>query len=210
MAALGSNMKGRSQEKENKPKLTAKPKKKVAAKTSKPKPVSAKSKVVPKEKPKAVVKKKPVKSKAKSVTQQEKKLEQEPVKLENVLSTSTVKKETVAFKNELREAKLILEPSKRRKIRKIKVIMEGELNINNVDAFTEQIHPIFKDFDFVDFLLREPSSVDLAHIQMLYYFQEYYAAKGKTITIDSNVSTETKKIIISSGFKDLMFIPKLV
>ncbi|MEQ9403810.1 MAG: hypothetical protein RIM99_09510 [Cyclobacteriaceae bacterium] len=113
-------------------------------------------------------------------------------------------------KSGLRAAQFILEPSKRKKIRKTKVIMEGELTINNVDTFMELINPIFKDYDFVDFFLREVTSLDLSHIQMLYYYQNHHIKKGKTVTIDADLKSDLKKIIVSAGFKELMFIPKLV
>lgn len=121
--------------------------------------------------------------------------------------------ETINIKpapNILRDAKLIIEPSKRKKIRKTKVIMEGDLNINNVDSFVQQVLPLFDNYDFVDFFLREVSSLDLCYIQMLYHFQVDQGKKGKTVTIDADLSTDFKKVIVNTGLKELMFIPKLV
>lgn len=113
-------------------------------------------------------------------------------------------------KLKLRNAKFIVEPSKRRKIRKTKVIMEGDLNINNVDAFSQQIKPLFQDYDFIDFLMRDTTALDLSHLQMLYYFQNHFIKNGKTVTVDAELSPDYKKIIVNNGFKEFMFIPKLV
>lgn len=110
----------------------------------------------------------------------------------------------------LRNAVLIVEPSKRRKIRKTKVVMEGDLNINNVDAYIQQVKPLFEDYDFIDFFLREATSLDLCHLQMLYYFQNHFAKQGKTVTVDADLTPDFRKIIINNGFKEFMFIPKLV
>ncbi|MEP5612535.1 MAG: hypothetical protein ABJP45_09815, partial [Cyclobacteriaceae bacterium] len=133
---------------------------------------------------------------------------------DNAVKAKTVQRKpapkNIGKKPTLRNAKLILEPSKRKKIRKTKVILEGDLNINNVDAFMLEIEPIFDDYDFVDFFQREVTSIDLSHIQMLNYFKNHPARKGKTVTINSDVSPEMKKMVITVGFKDLLFIPKLV
>ena len=107
-------------------------------------------------------------------------------------------------------ADLILEPSKRKKIRKTRVFLEGELTINNVEGFIQRIHPIFESYDYVDFYLRKVTSLDLCFVQMLYHMQQSYGKKQKNVTIDSELSSDLKKIIVHAGFEELMFIPKLV
>jgi anti-anti-sigma regulatory factor len=131
-----------------------------------------------------------------------------------VKSVAIKKPKSEAPKNKtelkLRNANLILEPSLRKKIKKTKVILEGDLNINNVDAFVSLIEPIFNDYDYVDFYQREVTSLDLSHIQMLYHFQNSSQLKGKVVTVDSELNPELKRVIINAGFKEFMFIPKLV
>ena len=109
----------------------------------------------------------------------------------------------------LQKAALILEPSKRKKIRKTKVILEGELGIKNAAAFQKKIIPVFDDYDYVDFFLKDVTVLDLSYIQMLYYLKKHFQNHGKVIKIDSALSAEVKKIVVRAGFEELMFVPKL-
>lgn len=210
MAALGLNMKGKAEKEKTVP---AKPKKKqgqkVLAKSSVAKELQAKKAAA---KPTSA----PLKEKrAKRVTKVagkvvvQKKVEKE-VTIPQKKSTTSKTKTGAEPVYKLRNASLIVEPSKRKKIRKTKVIMEGDLNINNVDGFIQQIKPLFDDYDFIDFSMREANSLDLSYLQMLYYFQNHFVKKGKTVTIDADLTPEFRKIIINNGFKEFMFIPKLV
>ena len=230
MAALGTNMgnkpKPQSSEKKKakaKDSVKTSPKKGVAQSTTKKKAASKKNtaqktskiKLVAKntETKKAAVKKpKVIVTKKTKVAVPKKVVDAKKVKKEGA-SAKSVKK-VLPKKQEkkpvLRNANLILEPSKRQKIRKTKVILEGDLNINNVDAFMAEIDPIFDDYDFVDFFQREVTSIDLSHVQMLNYFKNHPTRKGKTVTINSEVSAEMKKVVIAAGLKELLFIPKLV
>lgn len=181
-----------------KAKVMEQPKKKMVAKSKASKKLSA-AKPTKVKQPKAASKtqKKAVEAKTvKTSVIKKVKKESTPKKIERSLS--------------LRNAKLILEPSKRKKIRKTKVVLEGDLSINNVDAFMSQIEPIFDDYDYVDFYQREVTALDLCHIQMLYYFKNHPTRKGKTVTINSELSTDLKKVVTNAGFKEFMFIPKLV
>ncbi len=113
-------------------------------------------------------------------------------------------------KIELRDALITLKPSKRKTIRKIKVILSGTLNITNVDQARESLLPVFEHFDYVDFHLQEIAALDLSFIQLLYHFKYGFSKKGKHVTIDSDLTGESRKIIVHAGFEELMFIPKLV
>ena len=202
--ALGSNMKGKSK----KPSGVVEEIKQSRSEKKKAAPTS-KKKVSPKPKPKVVSKRKTaVKAKKSPVDSSKPVVSQKPAQAENqekeIKTVDQPKVDLSALKN----ARLVLEPSKRRKIRKTKVFLEGDLNINNVEAFAEQIKPIFNDYDYVDFVLREVTSLDLCYIQLLFHFQRF--KKDKTVTIDSNISPEMKKVVINAGFEELMFIPKLV
>ncbi|MEP1093497.1 MAG: hypothetical protein ABJG78_00210 [Cyclobacteriaceae bacterium] len=221
MAALGNNM-GNRVKAENSSK--EKPRKKVAKPTAK---VSVKKVAVKPAKNTSRSKKEPVATAKKAESKPIKALTKEKKRVSTAKKVSAPKKQkkiaaevkpvpkkgsakSSGKKPSLRNAKLILEPSMRKKIRKTKVILEGDLNINNVDAFMLEIEPIFDDYDFVDFFQREVTSIDLSHIQMLNYFKNYPVKKGKTVTINSDVSPEMKKMVITAGFKELLFIPKLV
>lgn len=131
-------------------------------------------------------------------------------KIEQELVKAEPRKVETKILIDLKNAEIILEPSKRKKIRKIRVFVEGELTINNVDGFIQRIHLVFDDYDYVDFFLRKVVSLDLCFIQMLYHMKKSYAKKKKEVTIDSKLSSDLKKIIVQAGFEELMFIPKLV
>ncbi len=235
MAALGSNMKG----KVNKPSGLVKEIKKTRTKTTSKATTKAKTKkeepkITAKSTNPAAIKQKKVAAKSSKVTQTtkavtkptkpttkekrsaSKKITQKASQAQKVTKQKTAPKAKSTPKQTekelltLRNAQLILEPSKRKTIRKTKVYLEGELTINNVDAFTQLIHPIFKDYDYVDFNLRSITTLDLCFIQMLYHFQQSYATRKKTVKVDSDMATEMKKIVINAGFEELMFIPKLV
>lgn len=224
MAALGTNM-GKKPEKKSESLVVKKPKKKVVkAKAKEPKKATVKpqaqkstKKVVKQTKKVAAkpsVSKKPIAAKASAKPKESKPTKaQKPVKAK-ATTPSKAKAESAPKKGEqkrkLRNATLILEPSKRKKIRKTKVILEGDLSINNVDAFMSQIEPIFDDYDYVDFFQREVTTLDLCHVQMLYYFQNHPTRKGKTVTVNSELPTDLKKVVTNAGFKEFMFIPKLV
>ena len=215
MAALGSNMKGRAKMAKEvadkaKGKSGAKPGRvKLDKKRAlKPKAVQVAKKQELKPKAAQVAKKQELKPKAAKIAKKQVS-KQELVKATKKKEKKSVDQVGSTSKKGLRNARLVLEPSKRKKIRKIKVILEGELTINNVDEFRLQIEPVFKDYDFIDFRQQEVTSLDLPHIQLMYYFQNHFK-KSKTVTIDSNLSVDLKKVIVNAGFEELMFIPKLV
>ena len=111
---------------------------------------------------------------------------------------------------EIKDAVIHLKPSRRKKIRKTKVLLEGSLTINNVNQFKEEVTPLFDSYDYVDFQLKNIDRLDLSYIQMLFHLKQFYGNRNKSVTIDSELSGEIKKVVVQSGFEDLMFLPKLV
>jgi len=110
----------------------------------------------------------------------------------------------------LNSATISFKPSLRKTVKKIKVILEGNLSINNSKAFIKQIQPVFEDFEKIDFHLTQVESIDLSFIQSLYHLKMLHGQEGKEVTIDSEISGDLKSMVINSGFEDLLFIPKLV
>ena len=125
-------------------------------------------------------------------------------------SESTASGAKLPEKIELRDALISLHPSKRKTIKKIKIVLSGSLGINNLDQSIEGLLPVFDQFDYLDFQLKEITTLDLSYIQLLYHFKSTYADNGKTVTIYSDLSNDLRKIIVHAGFEELMFIPKLV
>ena len=226
MAALGSNMSNKGAKpsvlsdlnKDKKKSVKAKAKAKTAPKKGVKKTTTKATRAVPKAPTKKIVATKPAVKKTKASTPASAPKRVIKSRKPSSQTRKPVQKPSAALKPKkslkrlpiLRNAQLILEPSKRKKIRKIRVIMQGDLNINNVDAFRSEILPLFDQYDYIDFLQREVTSLDLCHIQLLYNFQAAPGLKGKTVTVDSDVSGDVKKLIVNAGFKELMFIPKLV
>ncbi|MFY0686648.1 MAG: hypothetical protein JXQ90_05765 [Cyclobacteriaceae bacterium] len=205
--ALGSNMKKSDDDKkpkgllqELKAKTAGKSKtqatKKSVKKSGKPKGQTKKAE------PKKVVAKaaKPVKVTGKS-----------PEKLDKAQVDQPMATQPAKVQEKFKDAAISLKPSPRKKVRKTKVFLEGKLTINNVSQFHNAITPVFENYDLVDFYLKDVVELDLSFIQMLFYFKTNFAkANKKTVTIDSELPSNIKKIIVKAGFVDLMFIPKLV
>ena len=110
----------------------------------------------------------------------------------------------------LKDATIYVQPSRRKKIKKTKVLLEGSLTISNVGQFMKEVTPLFDTFDYVDFQLKNIDRLDLSYIQLLFHLKSFYGQRNKSVTIDSELSGEIKKIVVQSGFEDLMFLPKLV
>lgn len=98
-----------------------------------------------------------------------------------------------------------LKPSRRKTIKKAKVLVEGSLTINTVNQFLEFIKDTFNRFDYVDFYLQNVELLDLSFVQALYHLKEAKAKIEKVVTIDAQLSDDLKKIITQSGFDKLIF-----
>ena len=98
-----------------------------------------------------------------------------------------------------------LKPSRRKTIKKTKVLVEGSLTINAVNQFLDFVEDIFDRFDYVDFYLQNVELLDLSFIQALYHLKKSKATVEKEVTIDAQLSDDLKKIITQSGFDKLIF-----
>ncbi len=98
-----------------------------------------------------------------------------------------------------------LKPSRRKTIKKTKVLIEGNLTINTVKQLLEYTASVFDNYDYVDFFLQNVESLDLSFMQALYHLREHKAKSQKVVTIDAQLSDDLKKIITQSGFDKLIF-----
>ena len=122
---------------------------------------------------------------------------------------NTIKTENIlAF--ELNEATFSLVPSRRKKIKKTKVLLGGRLTIANVKTFTGHVKSVFENYDEVDFFFEQIESLDLSYLQVMSYVKTHYEGKGKKVTIDADLSPDMKKIFLQSGFHTSLFQPKLI
>ncbi|MDT8411775.1 MAG: hypothetical protein RQ875_04875 [Vicingaceae bacterium] len=107
--------------------------------------------------------------------------------------------------NETEETfKVNLTPSKRKKVRKVKVEIEGDLSIVNIYKVKKEIVSVFENFDIVDINLDKIINMDMSCVQLLLAVKMYYSSLDKEITLKINLPEELKNVITNSGFKSLI------
>jgi len=102
-------------------------------------------------------------------------------------------------KIESRNLRLSLVPSKRKKVKKVNMIIEGEFNIGNADLVMENYEKLREHFDFISISLRNIDDIDLAAVQLLRMLKCFQEFSQKTITIDSELSQEKRNLLSVSG-----------
>lgn len=122
-------------------------------------------------------------------------------KKEEVLLTE--EETVVAAKTE--NVKITMQPSKRTKIKKTKIFLEGELDINNVDTVREELNEAISTYDHVDVCLQNVTQLDLSCIQLLYIFNKAFSNEAKEVTIKADLPVEIKGVVANCGFTDLLF-----
>lgn len=100
--------------------------------------------------------------------------------------------------------KVNLTPSKRKKVRKVKVEIEGDLSIINIYKVKKEIISVFENFDVVDINLDKIVNMDMSCVQLLLAVKMYYSSLDKEITLRINLPEELKSVIANSGFKSLI------
>jgi hypothetical protein len=100
--------------------------------------------------------------------------------------------------------KISLVPSKRKKVKKVNVIVEGEFNINTAGIVKENCSKLLKHFEFVRITLKNIVDIDLAAIQLLHLLSTSSDFPQRTITIDSELSKEDRSLVSSSGLTDVL------
>ncbi|MCF6353470.1 MAG: hypothetical protein L3J06_10710 [Cyclobacteriaceae bacterium] len=98
-------------------------------------------------------------------------------------------------------AKLI--PSRRKTVRKTKLIFEGSLSLTEADAIKDCLVTTFTDYDIIDIQLQNITQLDIIPIQMIKLFINYYS--DKKVKVDSDLPFDMKIIVERAGFGALMF-----
>jgi len=106
--------------------------------------------------------------------------------------------------------KVLFKPSKRKKVRKIMLTIEGEFTINNINLVYETIPSVFANYDNVSIKLKNINQIDLTAIQFLHSLKTIYETKGKVISIDSQLSKDDTFLMACAGFSDLIIKQPLV
>ena len=110
---------------------------------------------------------------------------------------------------QLREATLTVEPSRRKKVQKVRILLEGKLTIESVELFIDKMETVSGDYEQIDIFLSNIQGIDLTYTQALHHLKTYLEQMGKSITIDADLSAEHKKLVIQCGFSKLFFRQKL-
>lgn len=98
-------------------------------------------------------------------------------------------------------AKLI--PSRRKTIRKTKLIFEGSLSLLEAEAIKKCLITTFTDYDVIDIQLLNITHLDIIPIQLIKLFIGFYP--DKKVKVDSELPFDMKIIVDRAGFGALMF-----
>jgi hypothetical protein len=98
-------------------------------------------------------------------------------------------------------AKLI--PSRRKTVRKTKLIFEGSLSLMEAEDIKNCLLRTFKDYDVIDILLSNITQIDIIPIQLIKMFIDNNP--DKKIKVDSELPFDMKIIVERAGFGTLMF-----
>ncbi len=179
--------------------------------------IPSKKESAPKSKAKITVAKKP---KAKKKTSPKPKVVAKPKKQVEVKKTIAPKKQVVeivsnpsetAHLNERvllggKEGAVItatLIPSRRKTVRKTKLVFEGSLSLQEAEVIKDCLLTTFTDFDIIDIQLINITHLDIIPIQLIKVFVNSYS--DKKVKIDSDVPFDIKIIIERAGFGSFMF-----
>lgn len=97
-------------------------------------------------------------------------------------------------------------PSKRKKVSKVFISIEGSLVIDAIDEVKESLLPAIKHYEMLAVSLSNISKIDVAGIQLLHYL----SGVDNQVTIDSNLGDDHRRLISISGFSEFLHKPKLV
>lgn len=100
--------------------------------------------------------------------------------------------------------KIIITPSLRKKVRKVKIEIEGDVSITNIYKIKNEIIPILENYDFVDFNLDKIENLDICCVQLLLAIRMYFNAMEKEVNLKINLPDGLKNIISTAGFKSLL------
>lgn len=94
-------------------------------------------------------------------------------------------------------------PSRRKTVRKTKLIFEGSLSLIEAEAIKKCLLKTFKDYDVIDIQLINITHLDIIPIQLIQVFIGHYP--DKKVKVDSDLPFDMKIIVERAGFGSLMF-----
>jgi hypothetical protein len=100
--------------------------------------------------------------------------------------------------------RISLVPSKRKKVKKVNIIIEGEFTISTAAIVKEHCYKLMQHFEVVSITLRNVTDIDLAAIQLLRVLKVSPTFSQRTITIDSELSKKDKSLLNTAGLIELV------
>lgn len=117
-----------------------------------------------------------------------------------------LKQDPIKKDEEARTVKITVTPSLRKSVKKVKVTIEGKLNLYNANYLVGEIKPIISDFDIIDLKLENIEEIDLSAIQTLYYFREMCARLDKSTSFNADgLSIEIKTMLVKTKYNKVLF-----
>jgi hypothetical protein len=106
-------------------------------------------------------------------------------------------------------ARITFQPSKRKTIRKINILIERDFSIKTAKSVYDKINEETASYDYLDVALKNLSQFDLAAVQMLQYLRKTGATANKNITVDAELSTEDRALMQNAGLMEFLIKTKL-
>ncbi len=94
-------------------------------------------------------------------------------------------------------------PSRRKTVRKTKLIFEGSLSLLEAETIKNGLMTTFNDYDIIDIQLINITHLDIIPVQLFKIFSNYYT--DKKVKIDSDIPFDMKIVIERAGFGSFMF-----
>lgn len=127
-------------------------------------------------------------------------------KQESVQAKAVETKAPVEKKEEASTLGFIVEPSRRKSVKKAKVFIEGELSIYNTQELLSKIKEVLNQYDMVDFKIRNVKDIDLSAVQVLYYVKKHHEESDKQLTFQiEELGMELKSLLVKTKYNKLLF-----
>jgi len=94
-------------------------------------------------------------------------------------------------------------PSRRKTVRKTKMVFEGSLSLLEAEVIKDCLLTTFTNYDIIDIQLMNITHLDIIPVQLLKMFKNSYSEKK--VKIDSDVPFDIKIILDRAGFGSFMF-----
>ncbi|MEO9483691.1 MAG: hypothetical protein ABJG47_09610 [Ekhidna sp.] len=104
-----------------------------------------------------------------------------------------------------RNVRVLFQSSKRKKVNKIFITIEGKVVINEIRDIQRTILPTFDIYDSLSITLKNITEIDVSGIQLLHYISQF----AKNVSIDSYFSEKDRQLVSLSGFSEFLHKPKL-